>query len=70
LAHTVEENNKSSMTDINRKEIAEQFSCGFCSFLLEESGKLLFVPNQDDFPEIDGAAWVELQELETNFSAY
>jgi len=31
---------------------------------------MLFVPNQDYFPEIEGAAWVELHELETNFSAY
>jgi hypothetical protein len=59
------------MTDKDLKEIAEQLSCGLRAFVHKESEKMLFVPNTEDFFDIDEDAWEEeLEELETNAISY
>ena len=49
------------------KEIAEQLDCGFLCYLNKETGKILFVPDEMRFSDIDEEAWAdEFKELEEN----
>lgn len=55
----------------NRKEIAEQLDCGFRAFIHKITGQLLFVPDDNNYPDIDIDSWdEELEQLENNFSEY
>ncbi len=60
----------STTTDII-KEIAEQLDCGFRAFIHKTSGQLLFVPDDNNYPDIDLDSWdEELKQLENNFTDY
>jgi hypothetical protein len=53
------------------KEIAEQLDCGFRAFIHKTSGQLLFVPDDNNYPDIDLDSWdEELEQLENNFTNY
>lgn len=53
------------------KEISEQLDCGFRAFYHKQSGKLIFVPNTDQFFDMDTTAWKEeLKKLKKNSSDY
>ena len=53
------------------KEIAEQLDCGFRAFIHKSTGQMLFVPNENDMPDIDLDSWTEeLELLEINFTDY
>ncbi len=57
-------------TDI-AKEIAEQLDSGFRAFIHKTSGQLLFVPDKNNYPDIDLDSWSEeFEQLENNFSDY
>lgn len=60
-----------STTTDNIKEIADQLDCGFRAFIHKTTGQLLFVPDENNFPDIDLDSWdEELEQLENNFSDY
>jgi hypothetical protein len=60
----------SSTTNII-KEIAEQLDCGFRVFVHQKSGKILFVPDNNNYSDIDLDSWdEELEELDNNFLEY
>lgn len=60
----------STTTDIV-KEIAEQLDCGFRAFIQKTSGQLLFVPDHNNYSDIDIDSWdEELEQLENNFTEY
>ena len=53
------------------KEIAEQLDCGFRAFIHKTTGQLLFVPDNNNYPDIDLDSWdEELEQLENNFTDY
>ncbi|HNU21723.1 MAG TPA: UPF0158 family protein [Bacteroidales bacterium] len=53
------------------KEIAEQLDCGFRAFIHKTSRQLLFVPDNNNYPDIDLDSWdEELEQLENNFTDY
>jgi hypothetical protein len=61
---------KSTTTD-NIKEIAEQLDFGFRAFIHKTTGQLLFVPNENDFPDFDLDSWdKELEQLKNNYTDY
>ncbi len=60
----------STITD-NIKEIAEQLDCGFRAFIHKKTGQLLFVPDNNNYPDIDLDSWdEELEQIENNFTDY
>jgi hypothetical protein len=60
----------STTTDIV-KEIAEQLDCGFRAFIHKTTGQLLFVPDSNNYSDIDLDPWdKELEQLENNFTDY
>lgn len=60
-----------STTTENIKEIAEQLDFGFRAFIHKTTGQLLFVPNENDLPDIDLDSWdKELEQLENNYTDY
>jgi len=60
----------STTTDIV-KEIAEQLDSGFRAFIHKTTGQLLFVPDSNNYSDIDLDSWdEELEQLENNFSDY
>lgn len=60
-----------STTTENIKEIAEQLDCGFRAFIHKTTGQLLFVPDSNNFPDIDFDSWnEELEQLENNCTDY
>lgn len=62
---------KNIKTIENIKEIAEQLDCGFRAFIHKNTGQLLFVPDDSNYPDIDIDSWdKELEQLENNFSEY
>jgi hypothetical protein len=53
------------------KEIAEQLDSGFRAFIHKTTGDLIFVPDENNFPDMDLDAWgEELELLENNFLDY
>ena len=53
----------------NIKEIVEQLECGFRAYIHKTTRQLLFVPDKNNFPNID--SWdEELEQLENNFTDY
>lgn len=53
------------------REIAEKLDCGFRAFIHKKSGKLLFVPNEDNLIDIDLKPWKEdFKELKKNAANY
>ncbi len=59
------------MTTDEIKEIAEQLDCGFRAFIHKTTKQMLFVPDENNFPEIDLDSWNdELEQLENNFLDY
>ncbi len=61
----------SSTTTEKNKEIAEQLDCGFRAFIHKTTGKLLFVPDENNLTGIDPDPWnEELEQLENNFTDY
>ena len=55
----------------NIKEIAEQLDCGFRVFIHNTTKQLLFVPNENNYPDIDLQFWgKELKRLQNNFADY
>lgn len=48
---------KLSKEDI--KEIADQLDMGFCVFLHKETHEMIFVPDMDQFSEMDPEGWEE-----------
>ena len=53
------------------KEIADQLDCGFRAFINTKTGKLIFIPDNNNFPGIEMSYWEEdLDELENNFYEY
>ena len=60
-----------SNTKENIKEIADQLDCGFRAFINKTTGQLLFVPDENNYPEIDLDSWhEELEQLENNVKDY
>lgn len=60
-----------STTTENIKEIAEQLNCGFRAFIHKTTRQLLFVPDSNNFPDIDFDSWnEELEQLENNCTDY
>lgn len=60
-----------STTAANIKEIAEQLDCGFRAFIHKTTGQLLFVPDENNYHEIDLDSWnEELEKLESDFLDY
>ena len=58
-----------STTAENIKEIVEQLECGFRAYIHKTTRQLLFVPDKNNFPNID--SWdEELEQLENNFTDY
>lgn len=58
-----------STTAENIKEIAEQLECGFRAYIHKKTRQLLFVPDENNFSDID--SWEEeLEQLENNFTDY
>jgi hypothetical protein len=61
--------NSTTIDKIN--EIAEQLDCGFRAFFHKTTGQFLFIPNNNNFIDIDLDSWdEELEQLENNFSDY
>lgn len=53
------------------KEISEQLDCGFRAFYHKQTGNLIFVPNTDEYFDIDTNAWQDdLDKLDKNLFAY
>jgi len=53
----------------NIKEIVEQLECGFRAYIHKTTRQLLFVPDENNFPDID--SWnEELEQIENNFTDY
>ena len=60
-----------SMTTDKIKEIAEQLDCGFRAFFHKKTGEFIFIPDNNNFTDIDLDSWGdELEQLENNFSDY
>lgn len=53
------------------KEIAEQLDCGLRTYMHKTTEELLFVPDTDNYPDMDWEAWDEdLELLENHFDDY
>jgi hypothetical protein len=53
------------------KEIAEQLDCGFRVYLHKETLELAFLPNLDNYPDMDMELWgKDLKRLENNIMEY
>jgi hypothetical protein len=58
-------------TDKDIHEIAQQLDCGFRCFYHQQTGELLFIPDELKHVGMDLEAWSEEQEkLENDFDSY
>ena len=59
------------MKEEDIKEISEQLDCGFCAFVHKRTGQMIFIPNENELPDIEFDAWKEeLELLKRNPSDY
>jgi hypothetical protein len=60
-----------TLTQEQIKEIASELECGFCCYYNQSDNELLFVPNPDDYSDIDPEAWQEeYDKIEENYDRY
>jgi hypothetical protein len=59
------------MSEVQIKEIAEQLSLGFRAFIHKNTYRMLFIPEENNFFDMEMDAWAEeSKELKKNASEY
>ncbi|MEO6831722.1 MAG: UPF0158 family protein [Chitinophagaceae bacterium] len=59
------------LTNVQIKDIAQDFDCGFCCYIHKESGKIITIPDMPQMYDMDVTPFEEdLDELEENMFDY